>query len=99
MREAMVIGEAGQRIARNLKRLREQQKLSLVEVSQRLADIGRPIPVPGVRRIEKCERRVDIDDLIALAAVLHVPAERLALDDDLAVEVRVVVNATEPQIA
>lgn len=81
MREPAVIGEAGQRIARNVKRLREQQNLTLVEVSNRLYAAGRPIPILGLRRIERCERRVDLDDLIALAEVLDVPATELAFDD------------------
>lgn len=95
MREAMVIGEAGQRIARNVKRLREQQRLTRAEMSSKLTEIGRPIPVLSISRIEKCERRVDIDDLVALAEVLRVPADRLAFDDDLTVEVRVVVGAAQ----
>lgn len=93
MREVMVIGEAGQRIARNVKRLREQQKLTYVEVSNRLYAAGRPIPVLGIRRIEHGERRVDLDDLVAIAGVLGVPADRLAFDDNLSVEVQVVITA------
>lgn len=95
MREAMVIGEAGQRIARNVKRLRQQQRLTRAEMSSKLAEMGRPIPVLSISRIEKCERRVDIDDLVALAEVLRVPADRLAFDDDLSVEVRVVLGSSE----
>lgn len=83
MREAMVIGEAGQRIARNVKRLREQRNLTLVELSNRLYVAGRPIPITGLRRLERGERRVDVDDLIAIAGVLNVPADRLAFDDSL----------------
>lgn len=95
MRDPMTVGEAGRRIARNVKRLREQQKLTLVEMSKKLSEVGRPIPVLGIRRIERAERRVDMDDLIALAEVLRVPADRLAFADNLNVEVRVVVGEPE----
>lgn len=95
MREAMIIGEAGQRVARNVKRLRRQQHLSAAAVSTKLGEIGRPIPELGVRRIESCKRRVDIDEIVALATVLQVPADRLAFDDDLNIEVRVVLGSSE----
>lgn len=38
----------------------------------RLAEIGRDIPPLGLRRIESGERRVDADDLMALAVALGV---------------------------
>lgn len=61
---------AGEVLAANLKRLREEQRLTYVELSNRLAETRRPIPVLGLRRIERGERRVDVDDLLALALVL-----------------------------
>jgi transcriptional regulator with XRE-family HTH domain len=61
---------AGEVLAANLKRLREEQRLTYVELSNRLTETGRPIPVLGLRRIERGERRVDVDDLLALALVL-----------------------------
>lgn len=91
----VTVGPAGQRIARNVRSLREQQRISYVELSNRLQAAGRPIPILGIRRIEQTERRVDIDDLIALAETLNVPVERLAFDDDLTVEVRVVAGGAE----
>jgi transcriptional regulator with XRE-family HTH domain len=42
------------------------------ELAERLEKVGRPIPVLGLRRIESEERRVDADDLVALAIVLGV---------------------------
>lgn len=46
--------------------------LSYAELSRRLAEIGREIPPLGLRRIESGERRVDADDLVALAVALDV---------------------------
>lgn len=71
----------------NIRRIREGQKLTYVELADRLTKIGRPIPVLGLRRIEKGERRVDVDDLLALAVALGVmPVDLLvpntAADDE-----------------
>ena len=61
----------------NIKRIREGQRVTYVELSKRLAVLGRPIPVLGLRRIERGERRVDVDDLLALAAAFGVEPIRL----------------------
>lgn len=61
-------------IAASLRRVREAQRVTYTELVQRLSDLGRPIPILGLRRIEKGERRVDIDELVALARALRVPA-------------------------
>ncbi|WP_344918591.1 helix-turn-helix transcriptional regulator [Streptosporangium oxazolinicum] len=61
-----------------MKQHREAQRLTYAELSGRLAALGRPIPVPGLRRIEHAERRVDVDDLTAIAHVLGLtPADFL----------------------
>lgn len=66
------LGHTGETVRANIKRLREGQNLSYAELARRTGDVGRPIPVLGVRRIEAAERRVDVDDLMALAAALDV---------------------------
>ena len=45
----------------------------------RLAELGREIPSLGLRRIEAGERRVDADDLVALALALDVTPLALLL--------------------
>jgi len=53
--------------------------MSYAELSRRLTEQGRPIAALGLRRIEAGERRVDADDLVALASVLEVdPGKMLA---------------------
>ena len=42
------------------------------ELSRQLAEMGRQIPPLGLRRIESEDRRVDVDDLVALALALGV---------------------------
>lgn len=68
MTEVNSIGPAGKILMGNINRARTAQRLTYVELADRLAKGGRVIPVLGLRRIERGERRVDADDLIALAA-------------------------------
>lgn len=53
--------------------------LSYAEMSRRLEDAGREIPPLGLRRLEAGERKVDVDDLFAIAFVLDVSPMRLLL--------------------
>lgn len=54
------------------------------ELAEKLDSIGRPIPTLGLRRIEKLERRVDVDDLEAFAVVFGVPAHSLLIPNTIA---------------
>lgn len=66
------IGPVGQHAAANVKTLREKRRLSYADLSRKLDELGRPIPPLGLRRIEAGERRIDVDDLAALALALEV---------------------------
>lgn len=66
-------GSLSQQVAWRLRQLREERRLPYTELAERLAKIGQPIPVLGLRRIERGERRVDVDELAALALALNVP--------------------------
>lgn len=66
------IGPYSRNIAAAVQRIRTQRRMTYTELVQKLADIGHPIPILGIRRIERFERRIDVDDLVALAAVLEV---------------------------
>ena len=63
----------------NIAEFREGMDLTFAEMSRQLEARGRPIPPLGLRRIEAGERRVDVDDLMAIAAVLDVSPMRLLL--------------------
>jgi len=65
------IGLFGEMLAKNLADLRTSRRMPYTELARRLADLGRPIPVLGLRRIERGERRVDVDDLAAFALVFE----------------------------
>ncbi|OHV03894.1 helix-turn-helix domain-containing protein [Mycobacterium talmoniae] len=64
------LGITGITAADNIKRLRDG--LPFTELAERLKSIGRPIPPLGLRKLETYERRVDADDLVALAVALGV---------------------------
>lgn len=83
------IGPVGQRVAENVKRLREiRGKLSTRTLAERLKEQGRPIPATGITKIEagvdarSALRHVDVDDLVALAIELGVNPSRLLLPVD-----------------
>lgn len=71
------LGPAGNNVRRNVRRLREQRRWSYREVEERLARAGRAIPTLAQSAIDAGERRVDVDDLIALAAVFDLSPEEL----------------------
>lgn len=64
------LGPTGEIVRDNIRRLRRARGLGFAELSRELEHHGRPIPPLGLRRIEEGERRVDVDDLTALAVVL-----------------------------
>jgi transcriptional regulator with XRE-family HTH domain len=73
------LGPTGVLAAARVRELREARGLSYAELSARLTAAGRPIPPLGLRRIESQDRRIDADDLVALAAVLGVNPSALLL--------------------
>jgi transcriptional regulator with XRE-family HTH domain len=74
-------------VAENLRRLRSARGLSTSRLSKLLADFGRPIQPTGITKIEKRERKVDVDDLVALAAALRVNPSALLLPPTIAGEI------------
>jgi len=75
------LGPTGVRVRANVKKLRQAHGMTYRELSERLERLGRPIPVLGLSRLERGERRVDADDLVALALALEVTPNRLMLPD------------------
>jgi transcriptional regulator with XRE-family HTH domain len=67
------------RVARNITELRKERRMSLAGLAVRLADVGRPILRSGLHKIENGDRRVDVDDLVALALALDTTPNRLLL--------------------
>jgi transcriptional regulator with XRE-family HTH domain len=73
------LGPTGETVRQNIERIRTAKRLTYVELSEQLTELGRRIPVLGLRRIERGERRVDADDLMALAVALGVNPSSLLL--------------------
>lgn len=76
------IGATGETVAANLARVRKSQQISLQDLEQRLIALGRRISFSGLSKIERGERRVDVDDLMALAIALDVSPLGLLLPVD-----------------
>lgn len=80
-------GPTGDTVATRLRDLRtDVVKLSYTELSERLKSAGWPISPVGIRRIEDGERKVTVDDLVALAVALGVSPVTLLIPDSSEVE-------------
>ena len=66
------LGPTGETVRANIIRLRAYRRLGYTDLSERLKDLDQQIPPLGLRRIENGARRVDADDLFALAVALGV---------------------------
>lgn len=66
-------------VAANVRRLREGRRYTLRSLAQALTEAGWPLSADSLNKIEKGTRRVDVDDLMALAVVLGVHPAALLL--------------------
>jgi len=76
----MVLGPTGESTRHRFKHRRKKMRMSYAELSRILDDLGRPIPPLGLRRIENGQRRIDVDDLIALSWALEVSPIDMLID-------------------
>ena len=74
-------GQVAQSVATNVKAVRERRGLSQQQLAARLGELGRPMQASAVAKIESGARRVDVDDLAALAVALNVAVARLLVPD------------------
>lgn len=65
-------GPTAETVSANVARLRSDANLGLRALAKRMGDAGRPLTHSAVDQIEKGARRVDVDDLMALAVALDV---------------------------
>ncbi|MFV2195294.1 helix-turn-helix domain-containing protein [Nocardiopsis sp. LOL_012] len=74
------MGPTGRQVAANVKRLRHRRGLTVRETARRLTEEHQRRWTPGaVTDVESGKRRVDADDLVALALVLDVTPNTLLL--------------------
>jgi transcriptional regulator with XRE-family HTH domain len=81
-RQAIEAGPVGGTVAKNLLRIRTYRGLTTRQLSGELERIGRPVPASGITRMEKGQRQVTVDELVALAIVLEVSPTLLLLPID-----------------
>lgn len=75
---AIEIGECGVRVAAEVAAHRQRLGLEQLQLAARLEMAGRPLSASVLGKIEAGARRVDVDDLVALARALEVePADLL----------------------
>ncbi|MGI9085611.1 MAG: helix-turn-helix domain-containing protein [Aeromicrobium sp.] len=75
-------GPTSKRVAANVKALRAERRITLDELARRMAELGRPILKSGLSKLETGDRRVDVDDLMALAIALETNTNALLLDHE-----------------
>lgn len=71
----------GARIGENVRRLRRKRGYDLRTLSAELAEAGHPISLGQLSKLELGQRRVDVDDLVALAVVLNVTPGQLLMPE------------------
>ena len=99
-KSAIGIGPRGRAVATNMKRLRTVRGMSLKALSDALNAAGRSLSQDAINKIEngaeegtvRQVRRIDVDDLAALASVLHVTVDHLLTPPDQ-LNIGVVVSA------
>lgn len=78
-RPAAQYGPTAAAVAENVKRIRERRNMTIYSLSGALEKAGRPITPSAVAKIERQQRQVSVDDLVALAVVLGVSPSALLL--------------------
>lgn len=63
-------GPTAQTVAANLRTLRTLRGMSQADLAAALAERGHVVPELGIRRMEKAQRAVTVDDLVVLALAL-----------------------------
>lgn len=71
---SLEIGPAGIRAARTIEILRTERGLSQRQLASRVTALGHPMSNSMLSRIERAQRRCDIDDLVIIAEALHISA-------------------------
>lgn len=79
MKGPIDFGPTGATAGRNVRRARNARGLSVYRLSELMTKAGRRINPDAISKLERGERRIDVDDLVALAIVLGVPLASLIL--------------------
>lgn len=74
-------GAVAERVRDSIKRIRQDRGLTGAQLAALLGALGRPTLGTTVNKIETGARRVDVDDLVAIALALNTTPNRLLLND------------------
>ena len=74
-------GSVGEAVAHNVRVVRDRRQLTQQQLAKKLGELGRSMQASTVAKIESGDRRVDVDDLAALAVALNVSPARLLIPD------------------
>ena len=72
-------GPTAERVAANVRILRQERGLGLAQLSELMSEAGQGVSLGALSKLENGDRRVDVDDLMALAVALDVSPARLLL--------------------
>lgn len=72
-------GSTSEVVARQVRARRQSLGLDLAGLSAELTNLDWPIPVAALSRLENGQRRIDVDDLMALAVALKTTPNELLL--------------------
>ncbi|MGW2126265.1 helix-turn-helix domain-containing protein [Streptomyces sp. NPDC001758] len=97
-RPAAQRGPTSATVAANVRRVRKGRALTVYELADRLASGNHSIAASAISKIERGERQVTVDDLLALACALDVSpsALLLPLDDSPETAVEITGRGTVP---
>lgn len=71
-RTSIPLGKTTKTVASNIRQARERRGITQEDLSNEAKELGHPLEVPAIRAIENGRRRIDVDDLTVIAAILHV---------------------------
>lgn len=77
-------GPVGIGVGEKIRTVRRERKLTLEALSDRIAELGRTLDISALARMEKGQRRIDVDDLMVLADALEIPPSQLLATDPTA---------------
>lgn len=68
----VLLGPTGETVRANIARIRDEQRLTLRQLADRMSTGDRPLAHNTLSEIERGARRCDVDDLVAIAVALDV---------------------------
>lgn len=95
------IGETSQCVAANVRRIRSERGLTIEQLADLVRSSGHQMAAATLGKIERGERRVDVDDAVGLAMALGAPLAALFAEDadELVEQVGAVIDGWAAMVA